>query len=422
MNPEAAAVRRTYLLLTLLTTLAASFIWGINTLFLLDAGLSNTEAFTANAFFAAGSFLFEVPTGVVADTKGRRLSFLLGTVTLMVSTVLYLFMWQTHAPLWGWAIASALLGLGFTFFSGAVQAWLVDALNHTGYTGDLEPIFGRAQVVSGAAMLTGSVAGGFLAQITNLGVPYIVRAAVLAVAFFVALATMRDIGFTPMHGKNVVAEVRTLVRGAIDSGFRNPPIRWLMLSAPFQSGVGFYAFYAMQPHLLELYGDRTAFGIAGLAAAVTAGAQIAGGLLVPKVRKLFRRRTDLLLWSAILSSGSIALVGLINNFWAALVFFIGWAALFSLSGPVRQAFINNCIPSDQRATVLSFDAVMGSAGGVVAQPLLGRVADSSGYPASYLVSAAIFALSSPFVWLARREKAPGDLIVEAPSSTAVAGA
>jgi MFS family permease len=271
-------------------------------------------------------------------------------------------------------------------------------------------------------MLTGSVAGGFIAQITNLGVPYIVRAAVLAVAFFVALATMHDIGFTPMHGKNVAAEVRTLVRGAIDSGFRNPPIRWLMLSAPFQTGVGFYAFYAMQPHLLELYGDRTAFGIAGLAAAVTAGAQIGGGLLVPKVRKLFRRRTDLLLWSAILSSGSIALVGLIDNFWTALVFFIGWAAMFSLSGPVRQAFINSCIPSEQRATVLSFDAVMGSAGGVVAQPVLGRVADSSGYPASYVVSAAIFALSAPFVWLARREKAPGDLIAEPSSETPVAGA
>ena len=50
----ARVVERTYLLLTLLTTLAASFIWGINTLFLLDAGLTNTEAFAANAFFTAG--------------------------------------------------------------------------------------------------------------------------------------------------------------------------------------------------------------------------------------------------------------------------------------------------------------------------------------------------------------------------------
>src|ERR671915_1313673 len=144
--PDAArTVQRTYLLLTLLTTFAASFIWGVNTLFLLDAGLSNTEAFAANAFFAVGQVIFEVPTGVVADTRGRRFSFMLGAGTLLLSTLLYLLMWNVDAPFWGWAIASALLGLGFTFFSGATEAWLVDALRARGYAGNLETVFGRAQ-------------------------------------------------------------------------------------------------------------------------------------------------------------------------------------------------------------------------------------------------------------------------------------
>jgi len=92
MTDAARVVQRTYLLLTLLTTLAASFIWGINTLFLLDAGLSNTEAFAANAFFAVGQVIFEIPTGVVVDTRGRRLSFMLGAGTLLLSTLLYLVM------------------------------------------------------------------------------------------------------------------------------------------------------------------------------------------------------------------------------------------------------------------------------------------------------------------------------------------
>ena len=92
MTDPAKRVQRTYLLLTLLSTLAASFIWGINTLFLLDAGLSNAEAFAANAFFTAGQVLFEVPTGVVADSWGRRTSYLLGTATLLVSTLLYFAM------------------------------------------------------------------------------------------------------------------------------------------------------------------------------------------------------------------------------------------------------------------------------------------------------------------------------------------
>src|SRR5215203_905646 len=119
MNPAARRIQRTYLVLLLGNTLAASFIWGINTLFLLDAGLSNLEAFAANAFFTAGMVVFEVPTGIVADTIGRRTSYLLGTLTLSASTLLYVLLWQLEAPFVAWALVSMFLGLGFTFFSGA---------------------------------------------------------------------------------------------------------------------------------------------------------------------------------------------------------------------------------------------------------------------------------------------------------------
>src|SRR3712207_5995150 len=147
--PAARRIQRIYLALMLGNTLAASFIWGINTIFLLDAGLSNLEAFAANAFFTAGMVIFEVPTGVVADTVGRRASYLLGTVTLAVTTLLYVLLWEIRAPFWAWAVVSIGLGLGFTFFSGAVEAWLVDALTATGYKGDLETVMGRGQIVSG---------------------------------------------------------------------------------------------------------------------------------------------------------------------------------------------------------------------------------------------------------------------------------
>src|SRR6476620_2908306 len=186
MNDLARRIQRVYLTLTLGNTVAASFIWGINTLFLLDAGLSNLEAFAANAFFTAGMVLFEIPTGVVADSWGRRTSFLLGTVTLAGSTYLYYLLWQLSAPFWWWAAVSALLGLGFTFFSGAVEAWLVDALHFSGYDGGLEAVRGRGQMVSGIAMLAGSVAGGVIAQATNLGVPFLLRVGVLVAMFAVA--------------------------------------------------------------------------------------------------------------------------------------------------------------------------------------------------------------------------------------------
>jgi len=411
MSDPAQTVQRTYLVLTLFTTLSASFIWGINTLFLLDAGLDNTQAFTVNAFFTVGLVLFEVPTGVVADTRGRRFSFLLGAATLLGSTLLYLVMWQLRAGLLGWAIASIVLGLGFTFFSGATEAWLVDALRATNFRGTLESIFARAQIVSGAAMLVGSVLGGVIAQATNLGVPYLIRAAMLGLTFLIALRFMHDIGFTPTRGATVAAGVRQVMRGSIDGGFRNPPVRWLMLSAPFTFGVGIFAFYALQPYLLELYGDPTAYGVAGLAAAVVAGAQIVGGLIVTRVRRLFRRRTDALLVFTLVTVVLLALIGLTSVFLVAVVLVVAWALIFAIEGPLRQAYLNGVIPSEQRATVLSFDSLMGSAGGVVAQPVLGRVADVNGYGASYLVAAGLQVLALPFIVLARRENAVSDPII-----------
>ena len=408
MTATAQSVQRTYLTLTLLTTFAASFIWGVNTLFLLDAGLSNTEAFAANAFFAVGQVIFEVPTGVVADTRGRRFSYLLGAITLLASTLLYYLMWQVHAPFIGWALASILLGLGFTFFSGATEAWLVDALNATGFAGTLETILGRAQTVSGAAMLVGSVAGGVVAQAADLGVPYLLRAALLGLTLVVAWRAMHDVGFTPRRGANPVAEVRLVIRGSIDAGWRNPPVRALMLAAPFTTGVSFFAFYASQPYLLQLYGDPEAYSVAGLAAAIFAGAQIAGGLLVPYARRLFRRRTDAVLFATIGTVITLAVIGWTSSFILALVLLAFWAMTFAVEGPLRQAFINGIIPSEQRATVLSFDSFMGSIGGAVAQPALGRVADIYGYGPSYVVAGVLQVFAIPFVLLARRQGAPSD--------------
>ena len=103
-----------------------------------------------------------------------------------------------------------------------------------------------------------------------------------------------------------------MLRGSVDGGLRNPPVRWLMLSAPFTAGVGIFAFYALQPYLLQLYGDPTAYGIAGLAAAIVAAAQITGGLIVPRVRRLFRRRTDALLVAGVATVVLLAVIGLLE--------------------------------------------------------------------------------------------------------------
>ena len=416
--PTPSSIQRTYLLLLLGNTLAASFIWGINTIFLLDAGLSNLEAFAANAFFTAGMVIFEVPTGIVADTVGRRASYLLGTLTLTASTLLYVLLWQVEAPFWQWAVVSLLLGLGFTFFSGAVEAWLVDALAATGYTGEMETVFGRGQMVTGAAMLGGSVAGGFIAQQTTLGTPFVLRGVILSVMFVVAFRLMHDIGFSPEKGGRPLAEMRKVASASIEYGWRVPAVKWLTVEALFTGGVGIYAFYALQPYLLELYGDPHAYQIAGLVAAIVAGAQILGGVAAPSIRRLFHRRTSALIATAGLSVITLGLIGSVENFWAVIGLTAVWGLLFAAASPIRQAYMNGLIPSRQRATILSFDSLMASSGGVWTQPLLGRAADLWGYAPSYLMSAGISAFALPFLARSRRQNAPADTAGTGPTKQA----
>ena len=130
--PQSRRILYGYFTLSGLYTLSAALIWGVNTLFLLSAGLSFLEVFIANAAFSAGMVVFEIPTGVVADTLGRRVSFLLSVSVLGVTTLMYVGLAQVEAGVVAFSLVSVLMGLGFTFYSGAMEAWLVDALHATG--------------------------------------------------------------------------------------------------------------------------------------------------------------------------------------------------------------------------------------------------------------------------------------------------
>jgi MFS family permease len=245
---------------------------------------------------------------------------------------------------------------------------------------------------------------------TNLGVPYIMRIVALGLTFLIAFFMMHDEGFSPKKRSSFFNDMKDVVSESVEFGLRNAPIRWMMLSAIFSGGVAIFAFYAMQPYLLQLYGDPDNYSIAGIAAAVVAGAQIVGGLLVPYAARLFKRRTSLLIVGLCMSVGSLLLIGLISTFWIVVLLLAIWAIIFAATGPVRQAYVNGIVPSQQRATVLSADNMCNSAGGAVSQPALGKVAEVWGYPMSYLASAAFQALAIPFLLLARREKAKSDAI------------
>jgi MFS family permease len=399
---------RTYLTIAGLYTLSASLIWGVNTLFLLGAGLNIFEVFLANAVFTASMALFEIPTGVLADTGGRRLSFLLSVAVVAIGTLGYVAVEQFGGGLLWFCVASVVLGIGYTFYSGAVEAWLVDALNASGYDGELDQIFASSGIVSGAAMLVGTVGGGLLGSI-DLALPFVVRAVLLVLVFVVAFFAMHDIGFEPraMRLGDLPSEMGRVARAGVTYGWNRRSVRLLMIGSLIQGSVTAWAFYAWQPYFLELLA-RDAVWVAGVVSALVALATMAGNSLVEFFSRLCGRRSTLMLWAIGVQAVALLGVGLVGNFWLAVALFLVAMGAIGVLGPVKQAYLNQVIPGEQRATVLSFDSLVASVGGVAGQTGLGALSQARSIANGYQTVGVATAVALPVLLLLRRLDEPAD--------------
>ncbi len=414
MDPE--RVIRTYLVISGLFTLSASLIWGINTLFLLDAGLTIFEVFIANAVFTAAMALFEIPTGVIADTRGRRASFLLSELTLALGTLAYVGVAAIEGGLLLFCLAGVILGLGFTFYSGAVEAWLVDALKATGYQAELDGVFARAETVASIAMIVGTIGGGVLGWI-HLSLPYLARAAFVLMAFAVGLRTMHDIGFTPrtLRLQGIVGEMRKVARAGVTFGWQAPAVRLLVMESFLTWGFFSWAWYAWQPYFLDLYGENEAIWLAGFIAALFALASIAGNALVGRLAKPGRRRTTILLTTAAISTATMVATGVIRSFWITVPVFLLGAVAGGVLQPVRQTYLHQSIPTSERATLVSFDSLLGSLGSVGGQSGLGFLSQERSIPAGFVVGGLATILVIPLYGRLRALHQPADRITaEAP--------
>lgn len=408
MPIEAGRLIRRYFVYSGLYTLAASVIWGVNTLFLLDAGLSISEVFIANAAFSAGTMVFELPTGVVADTVGRRASFLLSIAILGAATGGYVALASLDGGIVAFAAVSVLLGLGFTFYSGAMEAWLVDGVRHLGYAGELDVVFSRAQIISGAAMLVGTVGGGLLGQI-DLAAPFVVRCALLAMLFVLALRGMHDIGFAPRHVglRALPAEATRMAADGVRFGWGDRSLRLLMVVTAIQGGFMAWAWYAWQPYFLELLG-RDAVWIAGVVAALLAVSMMVGNAIVEVAMRWCGRRTTLFLAAGGVFSLALVGVGVVDSFGAALALLVLGGVTMGVQRPVRQSFLHHVVPSDKRATVVSFDSMVAGGGSVVGQAGLGALSGRRGFSAGYIIGGAVTLTALPLLLLVRRRRDAAD--------------
>ena len=120
-----------------------------------------------------------------------------------------------------------------------------------------------------------------------------------------------------------------------------------MLAAPFVSGVSFYAFYARQPFLLDLYGDEDAYSIAGLAAAIVAGSQVVGGLLAARLRSALARRTTAIILATTTAGVVLGALALTRTFAVALLLLVLWALM---GRPRRRSDMPTSTTSSPRAS------------------------------------------------------------------------
>jgi len=414
----AKSIRRRFYILTGAHTLAASIIWGVNTLFLLDSGLNIVQVFLVNAVFTAAMTIFEIPTGAVADTKGRKTSLVWSSVMLFVGTLGYLGAGTWEGGFAAFAAASVLLGLGFTFFSGAAEAWAVDELIFLGEKNAGASLFAKAATTSSITMLAGTVTGGLLGSL-DYRIPYLLRAALFLLMLGLALFAMPERGWKP-DGKALspMARVRRTLDDTVRFGLRVRSLRRLM-GISFLLGVFLiWGFYALQPYVTELAGKPGAAWLSGLVTALITLSQILGQLLVGRQNKRGAKKA---VSSKLSNAMLVATVGALVTGLAGLNFLreslgallapalaiVGLMLLMGslgYAGPFLRDALHSRIPSEKRATIVSLDSLVSSGGAIIGQPALGVVAGRFGISFGYLAGVLLFLLTQPILVLFRNSE------------------
>jgi MFS family permease len=183
-----------------------------------------------------------------------------------------------------------------------------------------------------------------------------------------------------------------------------------MLAGLFQGGFLMWGFYASQPYLLELL-DSDAIWIAGLVAAGVALATIVGNQVVRIASQYCGRRTTLLLIAGAVQAGAAVAMGLTGSFWIALPALLLVMGSMGVTSPVRSAYLHQVVPTEQRATVVSFDSLVSNAGGIGGQLGLGALGEARSVGTAFVAGGVLTGVALPLLARLRRLGGPADRIV-----------
>jgi DHA3 family tetracycline resistance protein-like MFS transporter len=374
MNPSTL-----YITLSFLGSFTFSLIFTVNQLyFVTTVGMSPFELVLMGTILEASIFLFEIPTGIVADVKSRRVSVIIGYILMGLGFII-----EGLVPL---VIVVGLVqlvwGLGFTFTSGATEAWIADEIGEE-KAGDAFLRGGQWGNLGGLVAIPFSV---FLGS-GRINYPIIAGGIVLVGIGVFLFFFMREEGFTPLpRGERSSWKQMTDTVGSARSLIRRQPLLLNLLGIGF-----FYGLYSegldrlWTPHFLENF--EFPFSEV-LSVVIWFGIMRAVSLIMGiVVKSLVRKRMDLNdarsigLISRINSALIIlALVGfgLSNSFWLTLVLFWIIFVLRGVQYPLNTAWVNLKIDDPQvRATIISASSQVDAIGQIAGGPVVGVVGNNS---------------------------------------------
>jgi MFS family permease len=397
-------IEKTFYLVTALWSLPGWFMHPVYPMFLMSRGLDLFEINAILAIFQISVFLFDVPTGALADVHGRKRAFLASCATRMAAFLLY----SVASGFAFCAVAEVIDALGLTLASGALEAWAVDALRAEKDPPPVERLFARSQMVVRGAVIVGGIACGYIADRFGLRVPWLVAAGMFAVAAMVGWTLMADDRLERATGDGgrraplIAASMRAL--GAVR---RHAVMRTICALTILVAFALMPVVMMWPPRLTELTGEG--YWLLGWVWALLSTAAVLGSWLVGALLRHMRREIllcGLALWQCALLSGA----ALATTFHPMLGCLLLYEVALAAREPVMAAWMNEHIAPELRATMLSVKGMSFTFGGAVGLVCLGLVARGHGIAAAWLGSAAVYLLLAPGSLLlgriARREAAP----------------
>ncbi|MCY4090134.1 MAG: MFS transporter [Caldilineaceae bacterium] len=370
-------------------------------------GLNPLQLVLVGTVLEVTAVLFEVPTGTVADLYSRRLSVIVGMALIGCG-----FLLEGSIPRF-WAVlgAQVLWGTGYTFISGALQAWLADEIGADA----AGPVFLRSSQVGLAAGLVGTGLSAWLARgwlqlpILAGGALYIVLAAYLAL-------TMPERGFRPASAaerdtwKRMVATARAGLHAV-----RSHPALRILVGLSLVTGLYSEGYERLwTPHLLQNFSFPLFFGQVDHViwfGVIGVGATTAGIAATELARrgKAAEVHARLVAWLTLLYAllpASLLLLAWTRAFWFALLALWLINLCRSTLGPLENAWIVRITPSAQRATVISLWGQANSTGQVVGGPFVGWIGTITRIPVALTVSMMMMLPAQWLLFAARRGEAP----------------